>query len=367
MAEQEEPGGGHAPFNPMQVTIPPLVWSRALEPGPAASGQDSQLKWRSTVTWAVTTGRARWGPDVNWGQSDAVTDTRKEALVALALANLGTVHEGPRRLLEPERIRAYAAATNDDNPAYWSGNCAPPIFGVVPSWEPIRSAVADMVPSQAMDMIVHGEQDMHFHRPLVPGSSLVTRAAAHSVRVGPSGTRCTVRADSRDSTDGEAVLEQYVTIVVRGLTGGTNAGTDKPGHAFPEPARAAPIGCLATVVDLDQTSRYRDASGDDSLIHVDETFARSVGLPGVIVHGLCTMAMASQAVIELAAGGDPGRVRRVAARFAKMVLPGTRLSTTVYDAGERNGRAAVAFESLALGLQGAPDKVITNGWAEVAR
>lgn len=287
--------------------------------------------------------------------------------MTLAMAQLGTVHEGQHQLIDPGRIKAFAGATNDDNPAYWSGKYAPPIFGVVPSWEPIRSAVADMVPRQAMGMIVHGEQDMHLHRPLVSGNSLITRAVGYSVRVGPSGTRCTIRADSRDSADGDPVLEQFVTVVVRGLTGGTNAGPDKPGHVFPAPARAAPIGRLVAHIDPGQTFRYRDASGDDSSIHVDEVFARSVGLPGIIVHGLCTMAMASQAVIKLVTGDDPGRVRRMAVRFAKIVLPGTRLLTTVYDAGERNGRRAVAFESLAVGSDGDAEMVLTNGWAEVAR
>ena len=58
-------------------------------------------------------------------------------------------------------------------------------------------------------------------------------------------------------------------------------------------------------VDDDQTYRYRDASGDLMPIHVDDEFARSVGLPGIIAHGLCTMAMCSQAVVTTVAGGDP--------------------------------------------------------------
>ena len=52
---------------------------------------------------------------------------------------------------------------------------------------------------------------------------------------------------------------------------------------------------LVVHVDDDQTFRYRDASGDQMPIHVDEDFAKNVGLPGIIAHGLCTMAMTSQA------------------------------------------------------------------------
>ncbi len=281
--------------------------------------------------------------------------------MALTLTKPGTAHQGSPQTIDPGRARAYAAATNDDNPAYRSGRWAPPVFGVVPSWEPIRRVAAEMVPPQARSMIVHGEQDMHFHQPLVPGTTLVTRAVPHSVRVGPSGTRCTIRSDSRDASD-RAVLEQYVTIFVRGLTGGREAGPGKPDHSFPESARSAPIGSMTMHIDADQPFRYREASGDDSPIHLDPAFARRVGLPGIIVHGLCTMAMVSQAVVNLAAGGDPGRLRRLAARFAKMVAPDNDLSATLYDAGGREGCRHVAFEAL-IGQ----DKVITNGWAEVAR
>ena len=51
--------------------------------------------------------------------------------------------------------------------------------------------------------------------------------------------------------------------------------------------------------------RYAGASGDFNPIHIDEEFARSVGLPGRILHGLWTMAQVARAVTE--AGGRPGR------------------------------------------------------------
>ena len=65
------------------------------------------------------------------------------------------------------------------------------------------------------------------------------------------------------------------------------------------------MGTFSVHVDDDQTYRYRDASGDTMPIHVDDELARSVGLPGIIAHGLCTMAMCSQSVIATVAGGDP--------------------------------------------------------------
>jgi acyl dehydratase len=278
--------------------------------------------------------------------------------MALDIAKLGTTYDELTEVIDGDRAKAYAAATNDDNPAYTSGKYAPPVFGVVPAWAAMGLAVGDVVPPEALMMVVHGEQDMHFSSPLVPGVSLRTAAEAYAIRPGSSGTRFTVRTRSLDAASGDLVVEQYITLFLRGLTGGEDGGPDKPDHTFPENARANAVGELAVHVDDDQTFRYRDASGDQMPIHVDENFAKQVGLPGIIAHGLCTMAMTSQAVIKLAADGDPGRLKRLAVRFAKNVFPGNDVVTTVYR-GDAPG--AFAYEAHSAG-----ELVIANGLAEIA-
>jgi acyl dehydratase len=156
------------------------------------------------------------------------------------------------------------------------------------------------------------------------------------------------------------VLEQYITTFIRGMSDGESAGPEKPDHAFPEAARADKVGEFTVHVDEDQTFRYRDASGDQMPIHVDNEFAKRVGLPGIIAHGLCTLAMTSQAVIKTVADGDPARLKRLAVRFSKNVFPGNDVVTTVYAAGEENGRKVYAFEAHSNG-----DLVIANGRAEI--
>ncbi len=279
--------------------------------------------------------------------------------MALPLEKLGSVYGPQTASIDAARAQQYAAATNDPNPRYQDGSCAPPVFGVVPTFGAMGLVVADVVPSEALMLIVHGEHDMHFHRPLVPGTTLVTRCEAHSVRVGGSGTRFAVRAMSDDET-GAPVLEQFMTVFVRGMADGESGGPDTPAHDFPEEARAAKVGELAVHVDDDQTFRYREASGDEMPIHVDEAMAKAVGLPGIIAHGLCTMAMCGQAVVQLSCDGDPGRLRRLAVRFAANVFPGNDVVTEVFDAGARDGRHAYAFEATSAGAV-----VIKNGLAEI--
>ncbi|HEX3932453.1 MAG TPA: MaoC/PaaZ C-terminal domain-containing protein [Nocardioides sp.] len=62
---------------------------------------------------------------------------------------------------------------------------------------------------------------------------------------------------------------------------------------------------------------YAEASGDHNPIHQDDEVARSVGLPGVIAHGMYTMALAARYVEEWA--GGRGRVATIGAKFTKPV------------------------------------------------
>ena len=273
----------------------------------------------------------------------------------LAVYKLGVPLDETTGAIDPDRAKAYAAATVDDNEAYTSGKYAPPVFGVVPTWDALLAANAAVVPPEAMLMVVHGEQDMWFHQPLVPGMTLHTRATPLNVRVGGSGTRFTTRIDAVDG-DRRPVLEVYGTIFIRVFTDGADAGPDKPDHAFPDDARSRPAGELTVHLPEGITYRYSQASGDLMPIHLDEDVAKSVGLPGIIVHGLCTMAVCSQAVVTALAGGDPAGLKRLAVRFAKNVFPGEDVTVSMYEAGA----GAYAFEAHSRG-----DLVISNGRAEV--
>ncbi len=280
-------------------------------------------------------------------------------MIALPLEKLGGSYDGGTQTIDPSRVSNYAAATNDSYPGYELGLCAPPVFGAVLAWDAVRSAVADMIPAQAVPTMVHGEHDMHFHRPLVPGTSLATRAEAHSVRVGTSGTSYTILATSVDVDSEAPVLHQYVTVFLRGLTAVASAGPDKPVHTFP--AHTERVGEAAFHVDVGQTFRYADASGDDLPVHVDDEAARSAGLPAIIVQGLCTLAMTSRAVLDQVAGGDPLPLRRLAVRFAANVFPGDDVVVAIHWVDGPRGRRRHPFEAVAS--DGRP--VLRHGLAEM--
>lgn len=75
--------------------------------------------------------------------------------VALPLEMLGTTYPPRTTQIDADRARQYAAATNDPNPAYEAGKVAPPVFGVVPTWECLGQAI-ELVPPEVAMFVVHG-------------------------------------------------------------------------------------------------------------------------------------------------------------------------------------------------------------------
>lgn len=91
--------------------------------------------------------------------------------------------------------------------------------------------------------------------------------------------------------------------------------------------------------------RYADASGDHNPIHQDEEVARSVGLPGVIAHGMYTMALVARAVQAWAPGAE---VVQLGCKFTNPVVVPERGGATVTVAGQvkdvADGLATIALE-----------------------
>jgi acyl dehydratase len=240
-----------------------------------------------------------------------------------------------------EETIAYAKATNDENPKHLSGELAPPLFAVKPGLAVLGPAIMGVVPGEIVMTVVHGEQDMIFHQPIVPGMTLETKAAPLGIHGRSSGL--TVVGKCVTTANGEPVVDQYMVAFFRGAKGvEISEGEAATEHGFPEDLRAnEPLAALTYGYDDDQTHRYAAASGDPMPIHLDDDFAKQMGLPGIIVHGLCTMAYTSRAVIATACPDDPARLKRLAVRFSKIVQPHEQVTTTMWDAGDGN----IAFET----------------------
>jgi acyl dehydratase len=230
-----------------------------------------------------------------------------------------------------ERLKAYAAATNDVIEPHRSGDYGSPVFATVPAYAPVSRALIRAIPGHLLMMVVPGEQDFHFHAPLLPDTTVVTRAAAIAIRPAPHGVGVTVEAQTHDD-DGRLLVRQFTTSFIRGASVADEAGAGAPDHRFDESLRdRVPDAIAAQTFDRDQAYRYAAASGDPMPIYTDDELARSLGLPGAILHGPCAMASISVAVIRHACPEDPTRLKRLAARFACTIRPGQRITTRIWD------------------------------------
>ena len=123
-----------------------------------------------------------------------------------------------------------------------------------------------------------------------------------------------------------------------------------PGDNIPE---------LKVTPDAGLTKRYAEASGDPNPIHFDEDFARSVGLPGTILHGLYMMALVARANAALA-DGDPRALKRLAVQFRGMGMPEQEITVRGTVKSVDDGRIVIDTVAEQGGNQ-----VIRNAEAEV--
>ncbi|WP_181770915.1 MaoC/PaaZ C-terminal domain-containing protein [Amycolatopsis pittospori] len=264
-------------------------------------------------------------------------------------------------VVEAERTIAYAKATNDPIAQHLDGTYAPPVFAIVPAMVMMADATMSVVPDELMLRILHGEQDFRLHRPIVPGETLVVRAKPVGIQGKESGVVVTTLMETHSRTHGDLVNEQYFIGFFRGGKFEGGEGVPAPEHAFPAELREREPDFVAEQrFDEDQTFRYAEPAGDPMPIHTDDEFARQMGLPGIIIHGLCTIAFISHALITEISPDDPTRLKRLAVRLTKPGLPKETITTSVWSAGD----GAYAFE--AAGDENPGKFLITDGRAEFA-
>jgi acyl dehydratase len=129
------------------------------------------------------------------------------------------------------------------------------------------------------------------------------------------------------------------------------AGYEK-GDALPE---------LRVTPDRYLPHRYAGASGDFNPIHIDPEFAKQVGLPGNILHGLYSMAQVARAHIE-AVGGDPRSLRRLSVQFRGMGVPEKEIAVTATVIDAEGDRIVTEAEAVQDG-----SRIIRNARAELTR
>jgi acyl dehydratase len=279
-----------------------------------------------------------------------------------------------------EAIERYAWVIGARNVTYYSFNGSRPSFvNISPMAPPSFAVVNELLLAERiwsdeglhggpeelahnLLMLVHGEQDMRFYKPIKPGDRITSRAKIKSIEDKGSGEFLVINVNSNDEK-GEKVIESDWGIFIRGVGSGQQKKNDGKKEGQAQIAlETQPIFRKVTRVPKDITYRYAEASGDMNPIHIDEKVAKSAGLKGIIVQGLCTLSMTMRAIIECYLDGDPAKLKRLGCRFASPVYPGDTLIADGFEMGNKDGKTQLGFE---VTRRDDGVKVLKGGIAEV--
>ena len=259
-------------------------------------------------------------------------------------------------------LMAYAAAVGEEDARFFdtgapAGPTAHPLFAVCYEWPALVAIRQKVVPPALGLRGVHATHRLVVHRPPRAGDTLFTTARITRVEPRATGTLLVVELATVDRA-GTPVTTTEHGSVFRGVP--TDVPTTRaPGRVVTD----VPIAREPRRVITDMSAAPpRGLSGDDSHgahaewvetipiaagaahvysecariwnpIHTDIAVARAAGLPGIILHGTATLALAVSRIVARELGGDPGRVREVGVRFTGMV----RLESSVTVHGQRDG------------------------------
>lgn len=255
-----------------------------------------------------------------------------------------------------DAIRKYARATNDLNPTVNSDSAvAPPAFPCVMGIDQLNQVMYDPELEVDMAMLVHARQEHRLFGPIKAGDRLQVSTRLDEVDLADTGHTFTV-ASSITNEKSELVAEARSQMFIR-RTGTVKAAARKmqPGETLFEAEEQ---------VAEDQAVRYAEASGDRNPIHLDPAAGKAAGFPGVILHGMCTMAFAAKALVDNLAEGDPTRVRLLRVEFSRPVFPGQTLTTRAWRLGAEagvEGADAYGFET----VNSRGSAVLKSGYVEI--
>ncbi|MDD5476191.1 MAG: MaoC/PaaZ C-terminal domain-containing protein [Syntrophales bacterium] len=178
--------------------------------------------------------------------------------------------------------------------------------------------------------ILHGGQELIFHRPIpVSGTFTTTGSVAHVYDKKDKGAVIIAPCNTHHDSGGHLFTAVF-TIFSRfdGNFGGEDVSMGK--ITIPDREEDFTVNSMPSP---DQPLLYR-LSGDYFALHVDPEFARNSGFEKPIMHGLCTLGYACRALMGVFVPGMPEKVRRIKCRFTRPLYPGNPIETLIWKTGE---------------------------------
>jgi acyl dehydratase len=177
-----------------------------------------------------------------------------------------------------------------------------------------KTLKADLAPKS-----VHATHHTVIHRMPQAGDRLLTRGQIIGIRASRSGTLVTMRFSTVDRNGQPVTTTDYGSMYRGVATDGDDAAAVEPLPRLEAPPDGEPRWTSVVDVPAQAAHVYSECARIWNPIHTDIAVARAAGLPGLILHGTASLALAVSRVVRAELDGDPGRVREVAARFSGMV------------------------------------------------
>ncbi len=278
------------------------------------------------------------------------------------------VHE-----IDTRWLMAYAAGLGDMSACYVDtlragGIVGHPLFPVCFEWPVIIDARGfpgyDSLPEDERIRGVHASHDTILHRLVRPGDRLTTRGSVVGVERRKPGAYVVTRLDTVDARGERVCTTWYGSLFLGvGVEGVDRPAMDGPAAPGEIQGKGGPRGTYPVSVPSHAAHVYTECARIWNPIHTDAAVAARAGLPGIILHGTATLALAVSRVVESEASGDPERVRRVAGRFGAMVPMPSEVLVRVIERSSAPEGDRVRFEVLTA--DGKP--AVRDGLAVLAR
>jgi acyl dehydratase len=180
--------------------------------------------------------------------------------------------------------------------------------------------------------MLHGEQSFEIHNPIPPEGTVVGTYEIVAVEDKGAGKGAILHQIKKlnDKASGQLLATVRSVLFMRG-DGGCGGFGEVPEAARPLPESAPSSAC--EIATLAQSALIYRLSGDYNPIHVDPSAATKAGFEAPILHGLCTLGVATRALLTTFANGAPERLKSLSVRFSRPVFPGETIRTEFFGAG----------------------------------
>lgn len=249
-------------------------------------------------------------------------------------------------------LMAYAAGLGEDDERYFDtaapgGLLAHPLFAVCYEWPGALAIRAAAIPDEIAPLGVHLSHHLTIHRPLRAGERLATTVRVEAVEARRGGALVLLRFETVDA-GGRPVTTTRHGSLYRGVRiAGASTPAAAPASEVAREVRHADAASdvrweAMLAVPRQAAHVYTECARIWNPIHTDLAVARAAGLPGLILHGTATLALAVSRVVTHDAAGEPGRVREVSVRFTGMVA----MPSSIVVRGRARTGERITFDAL---------------------